>query len=84
MDERQLTAPPTFEPPVEIEGPERPDHDIDMTDAAAKRATGEGEATERPVDVDEKIDTLRARVSLQAREELLKLEDSIEFYNKSW
>ena len=86
MDERLLTAPPPFEPPdepeVEVEGPESPDHDVDMTGAAAVRATGEGEATYGPTDVDEKIDTLRARASSQAREELLKLEDSIEFYNR--
>ena len=86
MDERQLTAPPPFEPPDEpereVEGPELPDNDADMTNAAAMRAAGEGEATDGPIDVDEYMDTLRARASLQAREELLKLEDSIKFYNR--
>ena len=60
MDERLLTAPPPFDPPdepeVEAEGPESPDHDIDMISAAAVRATGEGEATDGPIDVDEKMD----------------------------
>ena len=86
MDERLLTAPPPFEPPdepeVEAEGPESPDHDIDMISAAAVRATGEGEATDGPIDVDEKMDTLCARASLHASQDLLKLEDSIEFYNR--
>ena len=58
MDERQLTAPPPIGPPdepeVEIEGPERSDHDVEMTDAAAMRATGEGEAADGPIDADEK------------------------------
>ena len=53
-----------------------------MTDAAAVGATGEGEATDGPIDVGEKMDTLRTRASLQAREELLKLEDSIQFYDR--
>ena len=86
MDERQLAAAPPLEPPdepgAEVEGPERLDNDVDMTDAVAMRATGEGEATDGPIDVDENMDTLRARASWQAREELLKLEDSIEFYNR--
>ena len=47
MDERQLTAPPPFEPPDEpkreVEGPELPDNDVDMTDAAAMRTTREKE-----------------------------------------
>ena len=46
MDERLLTAPPPFEPPdeseVEVEGPTSPNCDVDMTDAATVRATGEG------------------------------------------
>ena len=53
-----------------------------MTDTAAVRATGEGEATDEPIDVDEKKDPCKSRASLQAREELLKLEGSIEFYNR--
>ena len=56
MDERQLTAPPPIEPPeepeMEIEGPDRSTHD----DAAAMRASEQDEATDGPIDVDEKMD----------------------------
>ena len=86
VDERQLTAPPPFEPPDEpergVEGPELPDNDVDMTGAGAVRATGEGEVTDGLIDVVEKMGTLRARASLQAREELLKFENSTELYNR--
>ena len=61
---------------MKIEGPEMSTHDIEMTDAAASE---QDEATDGPIDVDEKMDTESWSIIAGKR---LKPEDSVEFYNR--